>query len=67
MKLIEDLGGYVNQQNYHIWGNDNPKSITELPVNDTKFLCQTHGIYARGVDVDLTLARYTGINTIVVW
>ena len=27
------LGGYVNKQNFRIWGSENPKMITEKPLH----------------------------------
>ena len=27
-----NLGGYVNKQNCHIWGSENPKMIIEKPL-----------------------------------
>ena len=28
-----DLGGYVNKQNCHIWGTENPHTYIEKPTN----------------------------------
>ena len=28
-----DLGGYINKQNYRIWGTDNPHAYIEKPTH----------------------------------
>ena len=56
-----DLGGYVNKQNFHIWGTENPHAYIERPTYP-KRITVWWGFWSRGIIESWARQRQSMLN-----